>query len=756
MSSSPPAVPPLQVPIGFNAQHSPMGAFMSFTCGHRGTGGGIGVQIGQPARQNLFVGVKDAARRDDAPLRCLPLFKGSDPDAEKFLVEQAGPSEGNVKANVSAFADDAIARHYGWATDTWTAEGLTFAIHTPFGEIPEPAAAMSESLRDAIAPSIIATLTVDNREGSSTRTGVFALGFPEQGVRLTQLDDDAGGGTWAFSQHGRIGFAATADDGPGELTPFQRWDPAAALLDATPVHQLGSCCGFGLEVPAGEVATMRIALGCYLNGVVTTGLEGSYLYTRCFASLVDVLRHALEPARFEARVRDAERLDRELLDGGLSADQQFLIAHATRSYYGSTQLLEVGGEPFWVVNEGEYCMMNTLDLSVDQVFWELEHNPWVVRNLLDRFVRHYSFSDRVKVYSDDGEGAAVELTDPDRDPSLPPPPANARQLNRRFELRPGGLSFTHDMGAHNNFSPHGESSYELPELTGCFSHMTQEQLCNWVLTAGCYAAATNDADWVRDHEHLLRACLESLNARRGDEPGDWMRYDSARCGRGSEITTYDSLDESLGQARNNLYIAVKRWASYAALRMMHQLAGLSGSIGDDAGLEMSRFPAKLAEHADEDGVLPAVAEPGNAGHTSRILSACEALIYPWYWSRFGVAFDLGVPETQQLVDVLRRHTTSLLADPERRNRFADGGLRLSSTSNNSWMSKIALFQQVTRHVLKLCDFKCDLAKADAAHVRWQTDGSAYWACCDQIVNGVARGSRYYPRIITAALWRDGH
>ena len=39
----------LSCPIGFNAQHSPMGAFMSFTCGHPGTKGGIGLQIGQPA-----------------------------------------------------------------------------------------------------------------------------------------------------------------------------------------------------------------------------------------------------------------------------------------------------------------------------------------------------------------------------------------------------------------------------------------------------------------------------------------------------------------------------------------------------------------------------------------------------------------------------------------------------------------------------------------------------------------------------------
>ena len=31
------------------------------------------------------------------------------------------------------------------------------------------------------------------------------------------------------------------------------------------------------------------------------------------------------------------------------------------------------------------------------------------------------------------------------------------------------------MGAHNNFSPQGRSSYELANLTGCFSYMTVEQ-----------------------------------------------------------------------------------------------------------------------------------------------------------------------------------------------------------------------------------------------------------------------------------------
>ena len=71
------------------------------------------------------------------------------------------------------------------------------------------------------------------------------------------------------------------------------------------------------------------------------------------------------------------------------------------------------------------------------------------------------------------------------------------------------------------------------------------------------------------------------------------------------------------------------------------------------------------------------------------------------------------------------------------------------------MSKIAIVQHVTRQILHLdhdAIIRAILSRADAAHVRWQTDGGGYWACSDQFVNGVAKGSRYYPRIITAALW----
>src|SRR3954451_22885666 len=89
------SVPPFAGNINFNAQHSPTGAFMSFTCGHFGSGGGIGVEIGRPADQNLIVGVKSGGRASKSPIVCLPFLRSmgsSGAGAADFLVEQAKDS----------------------------------------------------------------------------------------------------------------------------------------------------------------------------------------------------------------------------------------------------------------------------------------------------------------------------------------------------------------------------------------------------------------------------------------------------------------------------------------------------------------------------------------------------------------------------------------------------------------------------------------------------------------------------------------
>ena len=702
-----------------------MGAFMSFTCGNFGTRGGIGLQIGQPGDQEVFIGFKDGDRYSDGTLKCLPFYTAAvNRSADAFLAEQAGPSEQNVKPDAVPFKDSEIARSYGWASDQWAAEGLSFTVYSPFGAIPDPSVDNEQRMRASLLPAVIARLELDNTTGTATRTAMFALNHARPGSRT--LREDLGSGRVGFAFRREAGGAAELLDFTssevGEKIEggpflFMRWSASDGVRERhNPVHLLGSCPGFGFEVPAGKKYGINIALGSYLEGFQTNGLNGRYLYTRYFNGLADVLKTALDNSA--SIIASAQAIDSKLDAAAVSDDQRFLISHATHSYYGSTQLLEIEGEPFWVVNEGEYCMMNTLDLSVDHVFWELEHNPWLVRNLLDNFVRLYSYTDEVKVYKSD---FAPSIETVQVDPSQTPPPPDEAQLNRPYDTKPGGISFCHDMGAHNNFSPKGRSSYELANLTGCFSYMTVEQLCNWVLTAGCYVARTRDFAWLKRNKPVVDACLASMINRSGDV--GFAQFDSTRCAGGQEITTYDSLDHCKE-------LAVK----------------VAAVVCDQA----------------QDGVLPAIFEKSNPGYSSRILPAVEGCVYPLYFVKTGFAGCTleQIYETEsekRMFEVLKEHTRNLLLDPERRNLFPDGGIKLSSTSNNSWMSKISIFMHVTRRVFHL-DADPQIAEvfrqADAAHVKWQTEGSSYWACCDQIVSGEGKASRYYPRIITSALWME--
>lgn len=722
--------PPFPQNPNFNAQHAPMGAFMSFTCGHAGSGGGIGVEIGKPAAQNLFIGVKHGPRTHKGTLHCLPFLKGfAGPNAAaNYDVEKAAAQAAADRA-YEPYPADRVRRDYGWASDRWTTPDFTFTLFSPFGPIPEPGE--HAAMREALLPAVVGRLEVDNTDGTDVKTAVFAIDFGEAGTRLIGAPGQSHVG---FAWRRKMGVLAMLEDGAtgeaGGLDALQRWSVAEGLVDANPIHALGNTAGVVVEVPPGEKRSMLLAIGVYLDGIVTTGIEGRYYYTRYYTGLDDVLTSALDQA--PALIARSEELDAELAASGLSPDQQFMLAHATRSYYGSTQLLDVGGDPFWVVNEGEYCMMNTLDLVVDQAFWELKYNPWLVRNELDSFTRHYAYHDEV--------GAPGGST------------------------RPGGLSFTHDQGVNNNFSPRGTSSYELTQLTGCFSYMTMEELLNWVLTAVCYVVKTDDVAWLTANRGTLAACAESLRNRCNAK--GLMAYDSALCGGGAEITTYDSLDESLGQARANTYIAAKTWAVWLGLQLLDALhdGDRLVPVGDDpAGV----LADSLIDAARDD-VLPAVLEANNPGYASRILPLAEPLVYPAYWlaclddrhvaglPRDLLTAALGGP----LVETVRRHTLALLADPQRRNVFPDGGIKLSSTSSNSWMSKIALVQYVCRAVLRLHDdpAMADLLnKADAAHTAWQTDGvSGYWACSDQFINGEAKGSRYYPRVVTTVLFLEEH
>ena len=54
----------------------------------------------------------------------------------------------------------------------------------------------------------------------------------------------------------------------------------------------------------------------------------------------------------------------------------------------------------------------------------------------------------------------------------------------------------------------------------------------------------------------------------------------------------------------------------------------------------------------------------------------------------------------------------------------------------------------------LGNFYFNKEKYDLAHAHWEADGSEAYACSDQFHSGIAKGSLYYPRIVTAILWME--
>ncbi len=667
--------------IFFNAHHSPMGAFASFTLGQPGAKGGLGLELGKPADQNIFIGCETST---PDVFEALPFYAQGADESARFDVEKAEGRKADAP-RLMPFERAGIRREFKLGTDTWTAGDLAFRIYSPVASIPEPGKASVRALQLALVPAVLAELTLDNSTGQQPRRAFFGYQGNDPYSSMRRLEGKVTG-----VAQGRITAIATADAGVRSGLGFGIEDVVAPKIEENLVFGLGGVGALTFTVPAGKKVTKRFVICFHRDGIVTAGLDTRYLYTHWFKRLEEVAAFAVKNfAVLKSLATKADALVGRA--SKLSADQKFQLIHAVRAYYGSTQLLEWKGKPFWVVNEGEYRMMNTFDLTVDHLFFEMKFNPWVVRNALDMFASRYAYRDDC------------------------------------------GISFTHDMGVSNTLSRPGYSTYELFKLDGCFSHMTHEQLVNWVLCASVYVTQTGDKAWFKKQRGIFAACLESLINRDGQGTGV-MQRDSSRCMGGAEITTYDSLDVSLGQARNNLYLAVKTWAAYLALEKL-----LGSAI---AGQQAERCAATICSKVRADGTIPAVFEKDNQ---SLIIPAIEGLAFPQL-TGCKDAYRRFAP----LLAALRRHLDAVLVPG--RCLFPDGGWKMSSTSDNSWLSKIYLCQHVYRQILGF-PWEAAGAKADAAHVGWLLrDENTYWSWSDQIVAGIAKGSKYYPRGVTSILW----
>lgn len=687
----------------FNAFHSPIGAHASFTLGCHGPQGGLGLEEGKPADDHVYIGISNEQGNG---YRMFPFGTARNTESLRYA-DDAGKK---VSITFDPYRASEITRDFDLGVDRWQAGGLDFAVYSPVEAVPQPKAANRAECMRVLRPSVTAELSFDNRKGKTSRRMFFGYA-PTKGTDAVRRILDVNGLTGI----GQGQATAVFTDHPlaKASTNFNLAEALEDPYDFNHGFALGNTGILMVDIPAGKKVTLNLALCFYRQGIVTTGLETRYMYSRWFKNIEAVGSYTLK--HFKA-IRDAAKKCRALVSSKkLTEDQRFQLIHAIRAYYGSTQLLDHQGEPLWVVNEGEYRMINTFDLTVDQLFFEMKLNPWTVRNVLDLFVDRYSYTD--KVHAPCGEN-----------------------------VYPGGISFAHDMGQRNHFSPAGRSSYELTGLKGCFSHMTHEQLVNWVLCAAVYVHQTQDRRWLNKQMPVFKKCLRSLlnrDAPTERERNGIMGLDSSRTGHGAEITTYDSLDESLGQARNNGYMAVKTWAAYLALEQLFTPEGLTREAA--LCLKQAARAADTIVANVVDGELPAL-----LGETSksRIIPAVEGLVFPKVLGLHGALTDDG--PYGHLIRALRTHTQRVLQKGV--CLYDSGAWKLSSTADNSWLSKIYLNQYVVREILGMRS-PVTRETADRAHVAWLLhDQNIRWAWSDQIRGGLALGSLYYPRGVTAILW----
>ena len=681
----------------YHVQHSPFGAFASFTAGLVDAPGGFGQSLRGPARQNLYIGYRHAAQQE---WQLLPFLTPPKSQESAFTGEITAQAPRGFKP----LRPSDYVRTLGWASDTWRADDARFGLSllSAFGPVPDPAKMKKAEARFHLAPLTTGWIEYDNRAGREPVELIFGVGNGEDTLRPLNDTDPALAG---FAVGGRFGYATKPGRGVTLRQGFELLSPK--FHDWRGLQVIAGESGLVFTVPAGQRKRFPLVLGFYAAGPVTTGLKASYLYTRHFRDLEDVLGHGL--AQFGRYEKLAAQRDRELERSKLNADQRFLLAQGTHSFLGSTELLWHEGKPLWLVNEGEYRMINTFDLTVDHLFYELAWHPWSVRDTLDLFARRYSYRDQ------------------------------------------HGISFTHDMGVNDFFTPPGRSSYECDNVEGCFSHMTMEQLLNWVLCAVTYAEYTGDKAWLKANKKILLACADSLHRRDHHDPKQrdgLLKQDSNRVGRGAEITTYDSLDVSLGQARNNLYLGVKALGAWTLLEKTFANLGDKQASADAAATADLLARTLTTKFEADTGFFPAVFEKDNH---SRILPAVEGFVYPLFLGYKDVVDVNGRFAT--LFRQLRQHISQAL-QPGICLDSASGGWKMSSTSTNTWFSKIAIAQHVIRRLFP--EAMNEAARsADRVHADWQrTPGCGRDAMCDQIRSdtGISCGSRYYPRGVTAWLW----
>ena len=249
---------------------------------------------------------------------------------------------------------------------------------------------------------------------------------------------------------------------------------------------------------------------------------------------------------------------------------------------------------------------------------------------------------------------------------------------------------------------------------------------------------------------MLKTCLQSMLLRDNPDPAQRdgiTKFINLNPSGGQEITTYDSLDRSLCPSYRNGYIAMKSWAADLALEtMFRDLSDKddAATARQQADLTAASIVAKWDKH---ERYLPAVFDGKT---TARILPIVEGLVFPY---EMGLTRETA-PDGPYgaLIKVLHDHVDNAL-QPGICLDSVTGAWKLSSTSHNTWQSKVYLSQFIVERILGIKDERVD-GKVDQVHASFQVCGAASQAWTDQLNSATSQalGSTHYPRGVTSALW----
>ena len=688
-----------------NVDHAPMGACSTLTYGLNGPtphysnvgGNWCGLGLSSPLIPYFNGGVGGGATGG-----VIIALSGS--NGVRSLPFLASPA--SVAANASFFGETNVQRTLTPCTDQWSVEsaGLAFTHYTPAWFMPSLDTATLSDKKRFFLPATWIVLTVNNT--NSTREDLY-FGLPTPATQKSF----ANGAYQGFA----LGEAALAvQSGSCDLL-------SGASLTAA-LNGVSQGFAFHLGIPAGQTGTLTVVIAYYRSAVVDARTAGSYYYTSLFDSMDSVIDAAF--AGFaDARVR-CQELALAMAGAGLNPYRQFLASHALHSYMANTVcLIDASGGVSWRVTEGHYGYINTFDLVVDMAFYDSLMQPWALRNVLD-------------TYSGALPGTGYSFDHPLYD-------AHSGAM-----VSEHGFSFHHDMGNWPTSDPPGTD----PVFD---DYMGQEQLQNWILSAGLYWSRSGDQAWLSNNLALLQTCLNSMLLR--DDTNAAARNGVTKNINRPEGTTFDDLDASLQAAGYSGRLAVRNWASYLALGAMFGQIGDAtdaATCQDMAAAAAQTMGALWDSHRATLGYIPALLDGSD---TSAIILMVEGLAYPLQMGLTNAVDRTGGPYAAML-QALSNHLAAVLVP----------GLCLDATSGawdmtsakaggnapDTWQSKIYIAQYAAERVLGLSGNKVN-GTVDQVHATIQIQNAPFHEWSDQTDgSGADRflGSCHYPRGVTSALW----